>query len=110
VEALTVRWPDPMVYWLLLGVGVASTVAHIFVSFALSMAPAGIIAPIQYLEIVAAAVLGYWIFDDLPDPWAMTGIVIIMVSGIGIYARERAIERRLLLGESARQSPRRSTG
>ncbi|TQE99766.1 MAG: DMT family transporter [Spiribacter salinus] len=110
VEALTVRWPDPMVYWLLLGVGVASTVAHIFVSFALSMAPAGIIAPIQYLEIVAAAVLGYWIFDDLPDPWAMTGIVIIMVSGIGIYARERAIERRLLLGESARQSPRGSTG
>jgi drug/metabolite transporter (DMT)-like permease len=60
------------------------------------MAPAGIIAPIQYFEIVVATLLGYWVFNDLPDPLAMTGIVVIIASGVGIYTRERATERRLL--------------
>jgi len=96
IEALTLRWPSLEVMGMLLGVGLASTVAHLFISFALSMASAGIIAPIQYFEIVVATLLGYWVFNDLPDPLAMTGIVVIIASGVGIYTRERATERRLL--------------
>ncbi|MBS3786051.1 MAG: DMT family transporter [Gammaproteobacteria bacterium] len=97
IDALTLSWPNNEIYWLLLGVGVAATVAHVFMSFALSMAPAGIIAPIQYLEIVAAAALGFWVFGDLPNPVALIGILIIISSGLCIFWRERAIERRLLL-------------
>lgn len=97
VQALMLSWPNQEIYWLLLGVGVAATVAHVFISFALSMAPAGIVAPIQYLEIVAAAALGFWVFGDLPNPLALLGIVVIICSGLAIFWRERAIERRLLL-------------
>ena len=96
IEALTLRWPSLEVMGMLIGVGLASTVAHLFISFALSMAPAGIIAPIQYFDIAVATLLCYWVFNDLLDPLAMTGLVVIIASGVGIYTRERATERRLL--------------
>ena len=78
---------------LLAGVGVAATVSHLFISFALSLAPASIIAPLQYLEIVSATALGYLIFSDLPDGLTFAGIAIIVASGLYIFTRERAQER-----------------
>ncbi|MRH20529.1 DMT family transporter [Rhodovulum strictum] len=82
------------VFWLwLAGVGLAATVAHLFLSAALRRAPTAVIAPLQYLEIVAAAVLGLLIFDDLPDAQALAGIAIIMASGLYVFLRERDLNR-----------------
>ncbi|HSG56577.1 MAG TPA: DMT family transporter, partial [Paracoccaceae bacterium] len=92
-------WPDARALMLLAGVGVAATVSHLFISFALSLAPASIIAPLQYLEIVSATALGYLIFSDLPDGLTFAGIAIIVASGLYIFTRERAQER--ILARSA---------
>ena len=90
--------PRGLAVWTLLGVGVTATVSHLFISFALRMAPAATIAPLQYLEIVAATGLGYWIFGDFPDPLTWAGIAVIVGSGLYVFARERAnsIRRRPL--------------
>lgn len=82
------------IFWLwLLGVGVAATVSHLFISAALRLAPTPVIAPLQYLEIVAAAALGYLIFGDLPDAQSFAGIAIIMGAGLYVFLRERHLSR-----------------
>ena len=90
--------PRGLAVWTLLGVGATATVSHLFISFALRMAPAATIAPLQYLEIVAATGLGYWIFGDFPDLLTWAGIAVIVGSGLYVFARERAnsIRRRPL--------------
>lgn len=49
----------------------------------------------QYLEIPFATLIGFVIFNDLPNPIASVGIVITMAAGLYIIMREGAIQRRL---------------
>ncbi|MFK7940087.1 MAG: DMT family transporter [Roseovarius sp.] len=86
--------PHGLAVWTLLGVGVVSTISHLFISFALRLAPASTIAPLQYLEIVAATALGYWVFNDFPDALTWVGIAIIVGSGLYVFMRERAQQQR----------------
>jgi drug/metabolite transporter (DMT)-like permease len=55
-------WPQGHAVWTLLGVGIVATISHLCLTFALRYAPAGTIAPLQYLEIVGATVIGYLAF------------------------------------------------
>ena len=81
-------------YWLLLlGVGISATIAHLFLVFAFSYASASVLAPFQYLEIIGATILGYWIFDDFPDAIKWLGISIIVLSGLFVFWRERIVSK-----------------
>jgi len=51
--------------------------------------------PLQYLEIVAATALGYWIFSDLPNALSFAGIALIVASGLYVFFRERQLEKQL---------------
>lgn len=95
VTELDPIWPAPREMWLLLGVGGVATVSHICISYALRFAPASTIAPIHYLEIVSATILGFWIFGDLPDALSVAGITLIVGSGFYVFLRERHMERRI---------------
>jgi drug/metabolite transporter (DMT)-like permease len=96
IAALDPVWPEGRNWLWLLGVGLAATVAHLFISFALSFAPAATIAPLQYLEIVSATVLGYLIFGDFPDAQTFLGVGIIVGAGLYVFVRERGLSRRPL--------------
>lgn len=89
--------PRGAAIWTLLGVGIVSTISHLFISFALRFAPAATIAPLQYLEIVSATALGYWVFSDFPDVLTWIGIGIIVGSGLFVFMRERAAQARSTL-------------
>jgi len=65
-------------------------VGHYLFVRALQMAPASVIAPLQYLEIVSAALFGYFMFDDFPGFWKWVGIIIIVLSGLFVFHREEA--------------------
>lgn len=84
--------PYGIAIWTLLGVGVISTISHLLISFALRLAPAATIAPLQYLEIVAATVIGYWFFGDFPNSLTWVGIFIIVGSGLYVFMREQALK------------------
>ena len=73
---------------LLIGVGIAATIAHMFITYAFALAPVGVLAPLQYLEIVAATLFGLWIFDDFPNSTTITGIGIIVSAGLYVLMRE----------------------
>lgn len=89
VALLDPVWPDMFGALMLIGVGVMATLSHVILAYALAYAPAGTIAPLQYLEIVAATGLGYILFKDLPNPMMIVGVAIIIGSGLYIVHRER---------------------
>lgn len=81
--------PQGLAWGWLLGVGVAATVSHMFMTYALKLAPSATLAPLHYLEIVSAATLAYLVFGDFPNAWTWTGIGVIVASGLYIIHRER---------------------
>ncbi len=52
------------------------------IAYGYKTAPFAIIAPIHYSQMVFALILGYLVFDDVPDFWMMVGASIIIISGI----------------------------
>jgi len=85
--------PEGLFWVWLIGVGVVATASHLMISFALKFAPAATLAPLQYLEIIAATALGFAIFDDLPDRQTFAGIALIVASGLYVFLRERRLNR-----------------
>lgn len=75
--------------------GLIGTVAHLFMTWSLRFAPSATLAPMQYLEIPVATVIGYLVFSDWPNPMAMTGIAITIASGLYVIAREQRIARQI---------------
>lgn len=75
--------------WLgLLLLGLLGTIAHLMMSWSLRFAPAATLAPMQYLEIPVATLVGLVIFDELPNNLAMAGIAVTICSGLYIIYRE----------------------
>lgn len=83
----------PRVLWLMLALGVMGTLAHLIMSLSLRFAPASTLAPMQYLEIPVAAVVGWLIFRDFPNGLALIGISVTISAGLYIVFRERALSR-----------------
>ena len=73
----------------LFGVGFWAAASHMCMTIALKFAPSATLAPLQYLEIVAAVGLGYLVFGDFPDALTWVGIAVIVLSGLYIIHRER---------------------
>lgn len=67
--------------------GLALTGQFLLVS-AYRRAPAAVVAPIQYSQIVWATIYGWLVFQDLPDRWVVIGACIIISSGLFIVWRE----------------------
>lgn len=86
-------WDNPVSVSLLILTGVIGTVAHLLMTWSLRFAPAATLAPMQYLEIPFATVIGYLLFRDLPDGLAAVGIAITIGAGLYVIARERRLGR-----------------
>lgn len=79
---------------LILVLGAVSTVAHLLMTWSLRFAPSATLAPMQYLEIPVATLIGWLVFRQLPDGLAAAGIAVTMAAGLYIILRERALSRR----------------
>jgi drug/metabolite transporter (DMT)-like permease len=76
-------------------IGVLGTGAHLLMTWSLRFAPSTTLAPMQYLEIPVAALVGFIIFAELPNSLAAIGIAITVASGVYVVLREQATARRL---------------
>jgi drug/metabolite transporter (DMT)-like permease len=82
--------PLPAGDWtLLLLLGILGTVAHLLMTWSLRFAPSATLAPMQYLEIPFATLLGWLVFGDLPDGLAAAGIAVTIAAGLYVIHRER---------------------
>lgn len=80
-------WAFPAV----LAAGALAATTFLLITFACSRTEASLLAPLQYLEIVGATVVGYAVFGDFPDPMTWAGTAIILASGIYVFHRERKL-------------------
>ncbi len=79
--------------YLLIGVGIAASIAHMFITVAFRHAPVAVLAPLQYLEIISATFFGWWVFGDLPNQTTFIGILIIVGSGLYVLMREHQLSK-----------------
>ena len=70
--------------------GIGMTGHHIIV-LAFRIAPASLLAPFQYLEIVSAAAAGFLLFGDFPTLTKWFGVALIVGSGLYVFWRERRL-------------------
>lgn len=92
---LTLKQPSAVEWQLLALIGLLGTGAHLLMTWSLRYAPSATLAPMQYLEIPVATLVGYWLFSELPDTLAAYGITLTVAAGVYIVLREQATARRL---------------
>ena len=70
--------------------GLFAGVGHWLVISAYNLAPASLLTPFAYLQIIWATSYGYAIFGQLPDRWSGLGMAIVVASGLWLALQERA--------------------
>jgi drug/metabolite transporter (DMT)-like permease len=73
--------------------GGLAVLASLCVNRSLKLAPASVVVPYQYSMIIWAAVFGYLVFGDVPQPATLAGAAIIIGAGFYIFLRERELGR-----------------
>ncbi|MFK2821643.1 DMT family transporter [Arcobacter sp. YIC-80] len=76
-------------WWLILLLGIITTIVQLLVSKAFFYSKASSLASFQYLEIISASILGWLIFNHLPDSLTITGAGIVIFSGLYLIRHER---------------------
>lgn len=86
--------PPPMDLLMMAAIGAIAAGGHFLLIKAFDHAPASLLAPYSYSEIVMATAVGWIFFSDFPDGWTWIGIAVIAASGIYISWRERRANTR----------------
>ena len=87
--------------FLMLMLGVFGGFGHYLLIKAHRLAPAGVLGPFVYIQIVSMTLLGYLVFRDVPNHWTLAGAAIIVASGLYLLRREQ-VEGREPRGASPR--------
>jgi drug/metabolite transporter (DMT)-like permease len=78
---------------LFLLLGLFAGMGHWFVISAYLLAPASMLTPFAYLQIIWATGYGFFIFDQLPDRASAVGMAIIVASGVWLALQEKGSSR-----------------
>ena len=70
-------------------IGVLGAVGHFMLIRAHALAPATLLSPFGYTQLVVVLTLGWLVFDQLPDGIALIGIALIASSGLGLVLASR---------------------
>ena len=88
-------WVVPSFYHIVLmaGAGLFMMLGHMFTFLAYRNASAQAVAPFYYAFMIWAVFMGYVIFRDVPNTYAIDGMLLILASGLGIVYLERKASR-----------------
>ena len=56
-------------------------------------APASVLSPFIYTQLVWAITFGYLVFANVPSHWTLAGAAIVIASGLYLLNRERKVTR-----------------
>ena len=87
-----VKTQMPLVGMLLVcAAGLLGTLGHLLFILAFQRGPASALVPFTYMQLVWATLIGWLVFHDFPDRWALMGMAVIAGSGLLIALYERRI-------------------
>jgi drug/metabolite transporter (DMT)-like permease len=83
----TPAWDDALSF---AGLGLVSAASHLLSITAFRLAEASMLAPLVYVELIGAGLLGYLVFREVPDAATALGAVLIVGAGLTLVAGGRA--------------------
>jgi drug/metabolite transporter (DMT)-like permease len=92
LPAVWVTPTDPWVIGGMIAVGAFGGVGHLFLILAHRYAPAPILAPYTYTQIVWYSAAGFLAFGDIPNGHTLAGAAIVIASGLYLLNRERKVK------------------
>ncbi len=82
------RWPDLEAWMLMIGFALGGALAQYLLTQAYSLAPASLVAPMDYTTIIWASLFGLLVFGTMPNALGWAGISLIVAAGLYIALRE----------------------
>jgi drug/metabolite transporter (DMT)-like permease len=73
--------------------GAVGALSHLILIKAFEAAPASLLAPFAYIQIISATLLGLAIFGDFPSEWTLLGAAVIIVANLALIRLDRARPR-----------------
>jgi len=92
------NWQTPTqetVFYLFLA-GLSGTIFHLTLYQAYKLVDVSLVQPYSFLVLVFASILGYFVFDEVPDIYTWIGTSIIFVGIIIISIREMQINKNIV--------------
>ncbi|MCX7273893.1 MAG: DMT family transporter [Burkholderiales bacterium] len=83
---MPVSWSDLALF---VATGAIGAFGHWLLVLAYERAPATVLAPFGYAHAVMALPMGWLVFGNFPDRWALTGMALIVATGVGMAMRRR---------------------
>ena len=87
-------WTAPenwLIAAMLMGTGVLGSAGHFLLISGHRLAPAAVLSPFVYTQLIWVVILGYLVFDHVPNGWTMAGAAIVITSGLYLLYRERKL-------------------
>ena len=93
LPVLPLAWSAPASPWTwagMAGIVAFGTLGHWMLILAHGRAPASVLAPFFYAQLLWATLLGFLVFGEVPDRWTFAGGAVVMASGLFLLHAERA--------------------
>ena len=87
-------WTTPkswVIALMLVGTGVLGSAGHFLLISGHRLAPAAVLSPFVYTQLIWVVILGYLVFDHVPNGWTMAGAAVVISSGLYLLYRERKL-------------------
>ncbi|KPK66465.1 MAG: hypothetical protein AMS21_02275 [Gemmatimonas sp. SG8_38_2] len=84
-------WPHGWVWLVLLGVGVSTLIAQVFLTRGLALEPAGRAMTIGYAQIVFVVIWGVVFFAEYLDVWSVIGSLLVIAGTLTVAVKGRTV-------------------
>jgi drug/metabolite transporter (DMT)-like permease len=93
--AVPFAWQTPTAggWAMMIALGLIAGVGHFCVIQALRRAPASLLAPFSFTQLIWVTILGFLVFGDFPDNYTLLGAAIVVGSGGYVFYRENVVKR-----------------
>lgn len=82
---------DWVVTVLMVATGILGSLGHFCLIAGHRLAPASVLSPFIYTQMIWVAIFGYLVFDHLPNGWTIAGGSMVIGSGLYLLYRERRL-------------------
>ena len=92
-QFLSMAWnrPVPLDLLLIFFISLCWGISMVLLSSAYRSTPVATLAPFEYFSIIYGILFGYLIWQEIPTPTMLVGVILIVGSGLFIIYRERQL-------------------
>jgi len=92
-------WIMPSVYdfGLLILIGLFGSIANLLLTKSYQLAEVSLTTPLKYLSLVFAIIFGFYIFNEIPTIYTLSGAGLIVISSSIIFIREHQLKKPITL-------------